>query len=236
MKRVGLEGAAVFISLMMIAAMASAQIVSGTAVREAVASYIRQSLPTSLETSFEFEHLRKSYPVGYKKCRLVVSSANSVTMKGPVTFLVRAHGLPGEKGYTQVIPVTVMIRTFQKILVAAQTINPHSTIHRDEVSTVRTETTNIQNPVTSLSQLKGKWTTCWIQNGKALTFGMFAVQPVIKQGQNITIIYRTKNITVSDQGSALQDGRMGEIINVANEYRKSLRAKVVGADEVVLVN
>lgn len=236
MRRVGLEGAAVFISLVMVTAMVSAQTVSGSAVREAVASYIKQSLPPSLETSLEFEHLRKTYPVGYKKCRLVVSSANSVTMKGPVTFLVKARGLGGEIGYTQVIPVTVRIRTFQKVLVAMQTINPHSTIERDEVSAVKTETTEIQNPVTSLSQLKGKWTTCWIQSGKALTFNMLAEQPVIKQGQNITIVYRTKNITVSDQGSALQDGKMGQIIRVANEYRKSLRARVVSSDEVVLVN
>lgn len=236
MKRVGLEAAALFLSLVMIAAAASAQTVSGTAVRQVVASYIKQSLPSSLETSIEFEHLRSSYAVGYKKCRLVVASVNSVRMKGPVTFLVRARGLSGEKGFTQVIPVTVRIRTFQRVLVAAQTINLHSTIQSDEVTTVRTETTDIQNPVTNLSQLKGKWTTCWIQSGKPLTFGMFAEEPIIKQGQNITIIYRTKNITVSDQGSALQDGRMGQVINVANEYRQSLRARVVGRGEVVLVN
>lgn len=236
MKDVGLKGAALIMTLVVVTAAASAQTVSGAAVRRAVASYIRESLPSTLETSVEFEHLRKSYPVGYKKCRLVVASTNSVTMKGPVTFLVRARGLAGEKGFTQVIPVTVRIRTFQKVLVSAQTINPHSTVSSDEVTTVRTETTNIQNPVTSLSQLKGKWTTCWIQSGKPLTFNMFAVQPVIKQGQEITIVYRTKNITVSDQGSALQDGRMGQIIRVANEYRKSLLAKVVGSDKVVLVN
>lgn len=236
MKSVGLKGAALIMSLVVATAAASAQTVSGAAVRQAVASYIRESLPSSLETSIEFEHLRKSYSVGYEKCRLVVASANSVAMKGLVTFLVRARGVSGEKGFTQVIPVTVRIRTFQKVLVSAQTINPHSTVARDEVTSVRTETTNIQNPVTELSQLKGKWTTCWIQAGKPLTFGMFAVQPVIKQGQDITIIYRTRNITVSDQGSALQDGRMGEIIRVANEYRQRLRAKVVGRNKVVLVN
>ena len=236
MKNVGLKGAALVISLVVVTAAASAQTVSGAAVRQAVASYIRESLPSSLESSIEFERLKKSYPVGYRECRLVVASGNSVTMKGLVTFLVRARAVGPEKGFTQVIPVTVMIRTFQKVLVSAQTINPHSTINPDEVIAVRTETTNIQNPVTSLRQLKGMWTTCWIQDGKPLTFNMFAVQPVIKQGQNITIIYRTRNITVSDQGSALQDGRMGEIIRVANEYRQRLRAKVVGNDEVVLVN
>ena len=59
---------------------------------------------------------------------------------------------------------------------------------------------------------------------------------VFRYGEAITIIFRTKNITVSDQGSALQDGRMGDVINVANEYRQSLRARVIGKGEVLLVN
>lgn len=236
MKGVGLLLTTLLLSLTFGTVGVSAQTVSGSRVREVVASYIKHSLPPSLETSLEFRGLRGSYPVGYTKCRLVVASANSVAMKGPVTFLVRARAVGREKGFTQVIPVTVMIRTFQKILIAAQTITPHGEIRADEVSAVKTETTNIQNPVSSLSQLKGKWTTCWIQSGKALTFSMFAEEPVIRQGQSVTIIYRTKNITVSDQGSALQDGRMGQVIDVANEYRQSLRARVVGKGEVVLVN
>ena len=236
MKRVGLSGMTLFLSLTLAASGAFAQTVSGSAVRDVIASYIKNTLPPSLETSIEFEDLRPSYNVGYKKCRLVVSSVNSVTMKGLVTFLVRAHAVGLEKGFTQVIPVTVKIRTFQKVLVSTQTINPHSVISQDEVTAVRTETTDINNPVSSLSQLDGKWTTQWIQSGKPLTFGMFARKPLIKQGEAITIIFRTKNITVSDQGSALQDGRLGDVINVANEYRQSLRARVIGKGEVLLVN
>lgn len=236
MKGVGLQVVALFFSLVLAAAGVSAQTVSGSAVRDAVASYIKRSLSPSLETSFEFQDLKKSYTVGYMKCRLEVASDNSVTMKGLVTFLVKARPEGREKGFTQIIPVTVKIRTFQNVLVSTQTINPHSVIRKDEVSAVRTETTNILNPVSSLSQLEGKWTTCWIQSGKALTFSMFAEEPVIKQGQAITIIYRTKNITVSDQGSALQDGGMGDVIRVANEYRENLRARVIGRGEVVLVN
>lgn len=236
MKRVGFFGMTLLFALIFAAVGARAQTVSGSAVRDVVASYIRSTLPSSLETSIEFKDLRKSYNVGYKKCRLVVSSTNAVSLKGLVTFLVRARAVGHENGFTQVIPVTVNIRTFQTILVAAQTINPHSRIEQDEVTPVRTETTGIQNPVTSLKQLKGKWTTRWIQTGKALTFSMFADQPMIRQGQDITIVYKTKNITVSDQGSALQDGRMGDVIRVANEYRQSLRARVVGRDKVVLVN
>jgi flagella basal body P-ring formation protein FlgA len=234
MKSIGLGITALLFALGVSAT--SAQTVSGNAVRDAVASYIKQSASSSMETSLEFEDLRKDYQVGYKKCELVVSSTNSVAMKGLVTFLVKARPLRGEKGFTQIIPVTVRIRTFQNVLVAAQTINPHSEIEQDEISTVRTETTDLQNPVSNLSQLKGKWSTRWIQSGKALTFDMFADEPIVRRGQDITIIFRTKNVTVRDQGSALQDGRMDDIIRVANEYKDNLRAKIVGRGEVVLVN
>ncbi len=236
MKGVGLEGLLALLFSVVLAAAASAQTVSGAAVRDAVGSYIKQSLSPSLETSIEFEDIRQSYPVGYEKCDLVVASANSATMKGLVTFLVKARPAGREKGFTQIIPVTVKIRTFQKVLVAAQTISPHGEIEQDEVSQVRTETTDLSNPVSSLAQLKGKWTTRWIQSGKVLTFDMFEDEPIVKRGQDITIVFRTKNITVRDQGSALQDGRLDDVIRVANEYRDNLRAKVIGKGEVVLVN
>ncbi len=236
MKRVGLELGVLVFAFGLASAAASAQTVSAAAVRDVVASYIKASLPPSLETSINFEDLKKSYPVGYKQCDLVVASANSVTLKGLVTFLVKARPSGREEGYTQVIPVTVRIRTFQKVLVASQTISPHSEIERDDINTVRAETTDLQNPVSSLSELKGKWSTRWIQGGKVLTFDMFTDEPIVKRGQEITIIFRTKNITVRDQGSALQDGKLGDVIRVANEYRDNLRARIVGRGEVVLVN
>ncbi len=237
MKSVGLAGIpALIIALFMSVAGAAAQTVSGSAVRDVVASYIKESISHSTETSVEFEDLRMSYSVGYEKSHLVVASANSPTMKGLVTFLVKARPVGAEKGFTQIIPVTVRIRTFQKVLVAAETVSPRTEITSDQINAVRTETTDIQNPVTELSQLKGMWSTRWIQGGKVLTFDMFAEEPVVKQGQDVTIVFRTKNVTVRDQGNALQDGKMNDIIRVANENKDYLRAKVIGRGEVVLVN
>ncbi len=228
-----------FVALSLMAlttAICSAQTVSGSAVKDAIADYINKSIPASVETVVDFQNMQPGYTVGYKKYRLTVTSVNSVVLKGLVTFLVKASEVGREQGYEQAIPVTVRIRTFQNVLVSSQTIQPHALITPDEVTSVKTETTDILNPVTSLSQLEGKWTSRWIQSGKPLTFNMFHDVPVVKRGDNVTIIYRANNIVVQEQGSAVQDGRMNQIINVTNGYRDYLRGKVIGKGEVLLVN
>lgn len=236
MRGVGFLALTTVCAFILSAAGIRAQTVSGSLVKDAVASYIRQSTPESVETAIRFKDLKTSYPVGYKQVRLTVTSANSVAMKGLVTFLVKARAAHKESGFTQIIPVTVEIRTFQDVLVTTKTIQPRTEIGPDEVSAVRTETTNMMNPVSRLSQLKGKCTSRWIQSGKALTFDMFQPVPLVKYGDNITIVVRSKNIVVSDQGSAIQDGTLNQIIRVVNEYKDNLRGKVIGKDEVLLVN
>lgn len=136
----------------------------------------------------------------------------------------------------QTIPVTVKIRTFQNVLVATETLKLHDEVNADEVNLVRTESTDLPNPVTDLSQLRNKRTSRWVQSGKALTFDMFDDEPMIKRGDNVTIIFKTKNIVVRELGSALQDGKMDDIIGITNEYRETLRGKVTGKSEVELVN
>jgi len=156
-------------------------------------------------------------------------------MKGLVTFLVKVHYSRSASG-TETIPVTAKIRTFQNVLVAAQTIQPHCRIESEQVSLVKTESTDLSNPVIDLSQLKDKWTSRWIQSGKALTFDMFDDEPVVKRGDEVIIVVRAKNVVVREQGNALQDGKLNEVINVVNEYRDNLHARVTGKGEVVLVN
>jgi flagella basal body P-ring formation protein FlgA len=225
----------VLVSLCLIPASSSAQTITGESVKSAVENYIKKSVPPSIETVIEFKDLKQSYPASAKEHSVDVSSANSVNMRGLVTFLVKVHYSRNDNG-GDIIPVTVKVRTFQNVLVATQTIQPHCRIESDQVSVVRTETTDLPNPVIDLNQLKNKWTSRWIQDGKALTFDMFAEEPIVKRGDNVMIVVRTKNIVVREEGNALQDGKLNDVINVVNEYRDNLRAKVTGKGEVVLVN
>ncbi len=212
----------------------TAQSVSGESVRRVVENYIRRSIPPSVDATIEFKDLKKDYAVSSKDCSLIVSSTNSVTMKGLVTCLVKVRYSRNVSDET--IPVTVKIRIFQNVLVTAQTLKPHGEVEADEVNVVKTESTDLTDPVTDLSQLKNKWTSRWIQSGKALTFDMFEDEPIVKRGDNVTIIFKTKNVVVSEEGSALQDGKLNDIIGITNEYRDNLRGKVTGKGEVVLVN
>ena len=236
MRSVGFLTMAVVCVLALASAAAEAQSVSGTLVKNAVADYIRRATADSVETAIQFQDLKPSYQVGYREVKLVVTSSNSVVMKGLVTILVKALPAHRESGFTQIIPVTVKVRTFQDILVSTRTIQPHAEIGADEINIVRTETTDLMNPVSRLSQLRGKWTSRWIQSGKALTFDMFEPVPLVKYGDNVTIVVRSNNIVVSDQGTSLQNGTLDQVIRVTNGYRDNLRGKVIGKDEVLLVN
>jgi flagella basal body P-ring formation protein FlgA len=212
----------------------TAQTITGESVKSAVENYITKCVPRSVDAVVEFKDLKRSYAASAKDYSLVVSSTNSVNMRGLVTFLVRVRYQHYNNSET--IPVTAEIRTFQNVLVTNQTVQPHCKIESEQVSTVKTESTDLLNPVTDLSQLKHKWTSRWIQSGKALTFDMFDDEPTVKRGDEVMIVVRTKNVVVYEQGNALQDGKLDEIINVVNEYRDNLRARVAGKGEVVLVN
>jgi len=210
-----------------------AQSITGESVKSAVENYVRKSVPPSVDAVIEFKDLKQSYSSPQVNCSLVVSSANSVNMKGLVTFLIKAVS-PQDNVVT--IPVTVKIRTFQNVVVAAQTIQPHCVIEAEQVTVVKTESTEMSNPVTNLNQLKSKWTSRWIQSGKALTLDMFDDEPMVKRGDDVVIIVKTKNVVVREQGSAMQDGKLNDVISVINEYRDNLHAKVTGKGEVALVN
>jgi len=212
----------------------AAQAINGESVKSAVENYINKCVPRSVDVITEFKDLKKSYAASAKDYSLVVSSANSVNMKGLVTFLVRVRYQHNNDGET--IPVTAKIRTFQNVLVTTQTIQPHLEIGPDQVSIVKTETTDLLNPVSDLNQLKRKWTSRWIQSGRALTFDMFDDEPIVKRGDDVMILVRTKNVIVREQGNALQDGKLNEVISVVNEYRDNLRVRVTGKGEVVLAN
>ena len=212
----------------------SAQTISGETVKTTVEHYINRSVPSSVEATIEFVDLKRDYRVSTNDCIVVVSSANSVNMKGLVTFFMKAVYPRYGKGET--FTVTARIRTFQNVLVSTQTIQPHCRIELDQIRLVKSESTDLPNPVTDLSQLKNKWTTRWIQNGRALTFDMFEDEPIVKRGDEIMIVVKTKNVIVREQGNAQQDGKMNDVINVINEYRDNLRAKVIGRGEVVLAN
>lgn len=228
------SGIVLVLICLFLTAKSSAQSISGESVRRVVDNYVRGSVPSIVDAIIEFKDLKQNYAASSKEYSLTVSSANSVTMKGLVTFLVKVHYSRDVNDET--IPVSVKIRTFQNVLVTTETLKPNSEVEMDEVSVVKTESTDLPDPVTDLSQLKNKWTSRWIQSGKALTFDMFDDEPIIKRGDNVTIIFKTKNVMVREQGSALQDGKIDEIIGITNEYRDNLRGKVTGKGEVVLVN
>jgi len=236
MKSVRLLTYAVVCLLIIPGAGASAQNLDGSVVKKAVETYIRQSVPPSVEATIEFQDLKTEYPVASKDNSLSVSLTNSIAMRGLVTFLVKVRGSRRDDVAGQTIAVTVKIRTFQNVLVSTQTVQPHSEIVPEQVTIIRTESTDMQNPVTDLSQLKNKWTSRWLQSGKALTLDMFDDEPIVKRGDDVLIVFKTRNIVVHEQGSALQDGKMNDVIKITNEYKDNLRARVIGKGEVALMN
>lgn len=205
-------------------------------IESTVRNYVRMVTSPSTEYIIEFKDLRSKYDIGFSNPSLSVSVANSLIMKGLVTFMVKVKPRSGASINYLVIPVTAKIRTFEKVLVATQMIQPHTIIDSGLVSIIRSETTEIPNPVTSIDQLIGKWTNRWIQTGRILTSDMFDVVPLVKRGDDVTVIFRTKNVIVKDRGTALQDGKLNEIIKVTNEYKETLMGKVIGKGEVLLLN
>lgn len=71
--------------------------------------------------------------------------------------------------------------------------------------------------------------------GHALRSGDLAREVLVERGQNVMIIYRSRNLTLTMRGSANESGARGQVIAVTNpQSRRVLQATVSGQGQVTV--
>ena len=123
----------------------------------------------------------------------------------------------------------VRVRPFDDVIIARRMLDRHQKITEDDIGSQRVETTKFNRHFFRRDDaIIGYRTKQIIQKGKVIFASMVELPPVIKRGDVVKIEIILKNVEVTALGQALEDGRLGDTINVKNiSSGKRLQARVV---------
>jgi flagella basal body P-ring formation protein FlgA len=74
-----------------------------------------------------------------------------------------------------------------------------------------------------------------LSQGEAVALNLLANVPIIKRGKVVTIVVQSAGLTVKARGEALDDGSLGDVIDVRNLSSKTVVKAVVVAEDTVEV-
>jgi flagella basal body P-ring formation protein FlgA len=133
--------------------------------------------------------------------------------------------------------VSVLIRTYADVLVAARPINRHVLPDQADVKTMHMETTLIQRPmVLDLASLEGMRSRQIITQGSILYADLFESVPLVHQGDRVLVRVQSRGVALTTEGIAREDGSTGEFVTVELASRRDrVRARIDGAQQVTVV-
>jgi flagella basal body P-ring formation protein FlgA len=111
--------------------------------------------------------------------------------------------------------IATHIRTFGNVLVTNHMLQQHQALTKEEITVGQMETTNLPDDrVSDIHWIGGKRTVRMISDNAILCRSMVEPIPLIKQGDAVTIVVGMYNAVVKVQGTARQDGCIGDMIPV----------------------
>lgn len=189
-------------------------IVTAGDLRQAVRQYLEQRedwTPERMDLSFR--SVPDSIGVLAPEFTLRVGMGSSNRARGPMSFVVEV--VAAEQVVHRCM-VTAVIRTYDTVLVADRNIARGATVTAADLRRFRVETTGIERVLaTDLGLLNGKRTRRMVVRGSMLYADMFEDMPLVYQGSSVRVLIRSGSVNITTEGTACQDGRAGELIDVS---------------------
>jgi flagella basal body P-ring formation protein FlgA len=165
------------------------------------------------------------------------------------TVRVCLNNVPRFKGYVSVpieivsqgkteckVTLGVRIRTFGTVLVASRLLQQHEALRAEDVTTVRMETTSLSDDcIADVQGVEGKRSVRMVAAQSVLTKSMTENIPLVHQGDPLVIVVGMVNAVVKVEGTAKQDGCLGDVIVVHRTgSHERLQGRIVSAHSVEL--
>jgi flagella basal body P-ring formation protein FlgA len=133
--------------------------------------------------------------------------------------------------------LSIRVRTFESVVVAAVTIDRHQEILPGQTVMQNIETTQMNtSPITDADGVVRKRSRQIIAAGRVITGSLIEPLPMIASGSPVTVVVRNDNVTLSVPGTAKTDGWEGSVIPVdVQSLKKQLTAKVLNATKVEVI-
>jgi flagella basal body P-ring formation protein FlgA len=207
-------------------------VVPRAALEKAVESYLRGRMTSGrCETVIEFRSVPDDLKVSRNPYAIRVTETNHPRVAGNLSVPVEI----GVAGKTEVrCIVSVRVRTFDSVLVAARQLGRHETLDDAAVRKERIETTDVKDAIApQMTELAGKRTKRIIKTGTILTDDMLQQVPEVRQGSMVMLVVKGRNFSFSTDAMVKQDGMRGEQVLVQRVGGSArVRATVVDANTV----
>lgn len=208
--------------------------IKGRELTEKARTFLEEKLQAvNLEKEIHFPRIPSDITAPESEISLEVIQKKFGRLKG--SFLVNIGVYTDGKLYRNV-PVSVKVRTFEPVVTALRRISQGELITKDNVQLSFEETTGYNyDLVSNIALVAGKRTKLSISEGKPVLLKNIEDPPLVKKGDQVTIEVTRGGISISCSGTAVEEGRLGELIRVRRDDSNiEYRAKVKSASSVVI--
>lgn len=213
-------------------------ITSPQSIQSAVHRYVdkllkQHTLINNSEQRISFDVARIDPNLRMPSCSRALSlKKNEARMLGRISVQVRCNGSNPWQIY---VPVT--IKAFQQVVTAATQLRREQRLEAGLVELTEKEVSNLtQGYFSSVEEVTGKSLKRPVPFNGVIQPNMLVEAMVIKRGDEVVILAKSGSLSVKSAGIAVNDGRIGQQIQVKNKASKRvITARVINNKLVEVV-
>ena len=136
------------------------------------------------------------------------------------------------------IEIPFKIKIQREVVVANREIPPNSILKDDDLITISREVEDINQIFSEIYDAVGKLSNRRIAKGESIQKRDLQQPKVIKRGQNVSIEVISGNVRIYTNGTAIQDGSIGDVIRVRRDnedHKSTIEGTVVGENLVQII-
>lgn len=201
-------------------------------IKKTITQFIRNNIDTTQDYEIEVKNIDSRLKL--PKCSIPIEAySRKTTLKaGVLSIGVRCKGKKTWGLYN-----SAKLSIYKSVLVLKQSLRRNTLIAKDHIAYERKPINKLSRGFfTNFSQIKGSINSRNLQAGIILRPSQFITQKLIKKGDKVTILAKSKSFRIRMSGHALMDGRLGDIIRVKNSRSKKIIEGTVIDSGVISVN
>lgn len=186
---------------------------SHESIAEAVKAYIARNI--NLPGEYELSLVPLDSRLNLPQCAepLEAFTTTDLIKAGRTTIGVRCNA---EKKWS--IFTSVIIKTYQMVVVLSQPIQRGEIITRQHLAIEKREVSNLREDfVTQIEQAENKQVTRQLNTGAILSLNNLVEPKLIKRGDKVVISTTKLDFSIRMSGVAMMDGTKGQLIKIKNQ-------------------
>ena len=213
---------------------AKSQTISGQELLVTAQNYIKSNIPQAI-TDYTIENVNLPQDLLIRE--------GTVTLKPVLPYGVRYNAPTNVFINVMVDDVLVKkvelrfnVKRYEQVVVLTNPLMPNQIITGADLAIVRMDISKIpQGYINDINKIIGKVVLRVLAAETVLNTGMLYNPIIINKASTVEIVYQNNGIEVRAVGTALQDGREGEMIRVQNEVSKKIISGLVLDKNTVLI-